>query len=434
MMRCPMFHLRKIAILLLACGSAVATCGSAIAGSVVCKLDFNPAGPQPGTTQVQTLDFYNEKAGFGFEPGAVVVAGKGGFVTAERAFDFSVAAPEGNYRVTVSLGDPAGQSDTTIKAELRRLMLEDVRTEQGKIATRSFVVNVRVPKYPGGEVHLKAPREVTAEAWEWDDKLTLEFNGKRPCLRSLVVEKVDVPTVFILGDSTVCDQPGEPFASWGQMLPRFFKPDIAVSNNAESGETLRSSAAAHRFDKVLSLIKPGDYLLVQYGHNDMKIKDADAAEKYEATLEQWCEKVKQKGGLPVLITSVNRHSFKGDVVINSLGEYPDRVRAAAKTEAVAMIDLNAMSKTLYESFGPTGSIALFEHVADSTKFDATHHSPFGAYELAKCVIEGIRHNKLELASHIAEDIPPFDPAKPDRLDQVNIPPSPAVTNVRPLGD
>jgi len=247
------------------------------------------------------------------------------------------------------------------------------------------------------------------------------------------VEKAEVPTVFILGDSTVCDQSGEPYASWGQMLPVFFKPDIAVSNQAESGETLASSTHAHRLDKVLSLLKPGDYLLVQYGHNDMKSKDPNAADVYQATLKDWCEKVKQKGGIPVLITPMNRHSFKGNLITNSLGEYPDKVRSAAKAEGVALIDLNAMSKTLYESFGPTPSIALFEH-ADSGKFDQTHHSPFGAYELAKCVVQGIRASKLDLAKHIAEDAGTFDPAKPDAEDQVKIPRSPSVTNVRPLGD
>jgi lysophospholipase L1-like esterase len=372
-------------------------------------------------------------AGFGFEAGADVVANDGGFVTSAHPFYFSVAVPEGNYRVTLALGDPAGESHTTVKAEVRRLMLEDVKTAAGKIENRSFVVNVRTPGYPGGEVHLKS-REKSTESMDWDEKLTLEFDGPRPCVRSIVVEAVNVPTVFILGDSTVCDQPGEPFASWGQMLPRFFKPDIAVSNNAESGETLRSSAASHRFDKVLSAIKAGDYLLAQYGHNDMKIKDADAAEQYENTLKQWCGQVKRKGGIPVLVTPVNRHTFNGNVIINSLGEYPDRVRETAKLEGVALIDLNAMSKTLYESFGPTGSIALFEHAGGSAKFDATHHSPFGAYELARCIVECIRKSKLDLAHHIAADVSVYDPAKPDRADQFDIPPSPSVMLVRPLGN
>ena len=79
-----------------------------------------------------------------------------------------------------------------------------------------------------------------------------------------------MPTVFLLGDSTVCDQPAEPWNSWGQMLPRFFKPEIAVANHSESGETVADSLRAQRFEKIFSLMKPGDYLFVQFGHNDMK--------------------------------------------------------------------------------------------------------------------------------------------------------------------
>ena len=81
-----------------------------------------------------------------------------------------------------------------------------------------------------------------------------------------------MPTIFLLGDSTVCDQPLEPYASWGQMLTRFFGLGVAIANHAESGESLRSSLGAKRLDKILSLIKPGDYLLIQYAHNDEKEK------------------------------------------------------------------------------------------------------------------------------------------------------------------
>ena len=397
------------------------------------KLDFGSGAGAAGFTHVADNATYSKNLGYGFEPGAKVTAADG-CVTSDQPFYFSIAEPEGNYKVTVGFGNSAGESDTVVKAELRRLMLEDVHTDKGQIVSKSFVVNVRVPEYPGGKVHLKVPRESKTEAWAWDDKITLEFNGKRPCVRSIAVEKVEVPTVFILGDSTVCDQSGEPYASWGQMLPRFFKPDVAVSNNAESGETLKSSEGAHRLDKVLSLLKSGDYVLIQYGHNDMKSKDPNAVETYKATLKDWVEKIKAKGGQSVLITPMNRHSFEGAIVTNSLKEYPQQVRDVAKEEDVPLIDLNAMSKTMYEALGPTPSISLFEHEAGSTKFDATHHSPYGAYELAKCVIEGIRQNKLPLADHISPDALEFDPAKPDTQERVVIPASPAVTNLRPLGD
>src|SRR5436190_10731710 len=214
--------------------------------------------PPAGFIKVAPDQLYSAERGFGFEPGGEVTV-SGGFCTSNRPFFFSVKVPEGNFRVSVTLGNPAGNARTTVKAELRRLMLENVTTKKETV-TRTFIVNVRTPQIAGGgEVKLK-DRERTAEWRAWDDRLTLEFSGSRPCVSRIEIERADVPTLYLLGDSTVCDQPAEPFASWGQMLPRFFKPEIAIANHAESGESLRSSLGARRLDKVLSTIKAGDWL------------------------------------------------------------------------------------------------------------------------------------------------------------------------------
>lgn len=220
------------------------------------KLAFGPGNAPPGYLRVSPTQAYSKEAGYGFEgvPKISEVDRGGenplhaGFCTSENPFFFSVALPEGNYKVTVTLGDAQGESTTTIKSELRRLMLEQIHTRPGEFISRSFIANIRTPIYPGGNVHLKSPRETKDEAWAWDEKLTLEINGKPACLAALEISKVDVPTIYILGDSTVCDQSKEPYASWGQMLPRFFKPEVAVANHAESGETLSSSQGAHRFE------------------------------------------------------------------------------------------------------------------------------------------------------------------------------------------
>jgi len=95
--------------------------------------------------------------------------------------------------------------------------------------------------------------------------------------------------VYLLGDSTVCDQPLEPYASWGQMLPRFFRPGVAIANHAESGESLRGSRGARRLDKVLSVLRPGDYLFLQFGHNDMK---SVSAADYKAELKRYAAAAK----------------------------------------------------------------------------------------------------------------------------------------------
>src|SRR5688572_12753971 len=196
---------------------------------------------------VSSGDVYSKEKRFGFEPAADVTCAEIS-CTSDKPFYFGAAVPEGNYRVTIKFGDKLHLTSTVVRAELRRLMSEHVDTKPGEFAARTFVVNIRTPVIStGGEVKLK-DRERTSEQWAWDEKLTLEFNGRRPSISSLKIEKVNVPTIFLLGDSTVCDQPGEPYASWGQMITRFFVDKVAVANHAESGESLKSSLAAKRLD------------------------------------------------------------------------------------------------------------------------------------------------------------------------------------------
>jgi lysophospholipase L1-like esterase len=384
-------------------------------------------------TAIKTVAPYLPGWGFGFEGDAPAVetSSIGG-----APFFFSFDAPEGNYKITVTLGADE-PSDTTVKAELRRLMVETAAAPAGGSTTKTFIVNVRTPALPtGGVIQLKAPRESEQEARDWDSRITLEFDGTHPSVRRITVDRVDVPTIYLLGDSTVCDQMGEPYASWGQMLPVFFKPTIAVANHAESGETVAASNARHRFDKILSLIKPGDVFIVQFGHNDMKekAKDPDAPMKYKQGLTAWANEIKAKGAIPVIVTPMNRHTFVDGRVVNSLEEYPQLAREAAAETGAALIDLNAESKTLYEAFGEKGSLHLFEHNADYTQMDGTHHSPFGAYELAKLIVQGLIDGKLPVAQQVVDGWKPFDPAHPDAESDFQVPPSTTFATTKPLGN
>ncbi|HEX8138085.1 MAG TPA: rhamnogalacturonan acetylesterase [Pyrinomonadaceae bacterium] len=403
------------------------------------RFDFGPGSVAPGYRQVVATTLYSRELGYGFEPGAAVQClDRGGrdrlrsdLCTSDKPFYFSVALPEGNYNVTVTFGDQSAETVTTVKAELRRLMLERVQTGRGRFETRTFTVNVRTPQIStGGEVKLKE-REQSMEAWAWDEKLTLEFNNARPSVAHIEITRADsIPTVFLLGDSTVCDQPREPYSSWGQMLTRFFRPGVAVANHAESGESLRSSLGARRLEKVLSLMKPGDYLFIQYGHNDEKEKGegVGAFTTYKAALKKFVAGARSRGGLPVLITPMHRRTFDASGhVTNSHGDYPDAVRQVAREEGVALIDLNAASKLFYEALGPGRSGLAFK------EGDGTHHSNYGSYELARMIVEGIKANKLALARYLFKDVRPFDPARPDPFESFSIPPSPLATDVKPLG-
>ena len=369
-------------------------------------------------TKITPTTFYTDATGYGFEE-AAQTSGK-------PPYYFSVRVPEeGNYKVTITLGHSQSESDTTVKAELRRLMLEKVRTAPGKFETRTFIVNTRTPKIStGGEVRLK-DREKTTEAWAWDDKLTLEFTGPHPAVRTVEIEKADskMPTLYIAGDSTSTDQPREPFNSWGQMITRFFGPDIAVANNGESGESLRGFIGEQRLAKVMSIIKPGDFLFIQMGHNDQKEKGdgVGAFTTYAADLKKFIDAARQKGATPVLVTPVARLAWDPEQpgkIVNNLGDYPEAVRKVGKEENVPVIDLNAMSKPFYEALGPENG-----HLAFAGS-DTTHHDNYGSYELAKGIVTAIKRQNLPMAKYLL-DVPAFDPSHPDPVATFDIPAEPA---------
>jgi lysophospholipase L1-like esterase len=399
------------------------------------KFDFGPGKVAPGYLQVLATTTYTKELGYGFDLGSTVTCfDRGGrdalradFCTSDKPFFFSVALPEGNYNVKVTLGDGAAETMTTIKAESRRLMVEEVRTAPGKFATRTFTVNIRTPKIAaGGGVHLK-PRELGV--LHWDDKLTLEFGNRRPCVCALEVAPVaKAITVYLMGDSTVTDQTREPWNSWGQMLPRFFRPGVAVANHAESGESLKSSLGERRLEKVMSTIRAGDYLFIQFGHNDQKEKGEGigAFTTYKSDLTRYVAEARKRGAIPVVVTSMHRRTFDAEgKITSSLGDYPEAVRQVARAEKVALIDLNAMSKLFYEALRPEESKKAF--------VDNTHHNSYGSYELAKCIVEGIKANKLGLARFVVNDFRSFDPGRPDPVASFKVPPSPPIAGIGPEG-
>lgn len=378
---------------------------------------------------------FDEATGHGFLPLA-----DGGADPAIPAADrpagcrFDVRVPPGNYAVTVGLRGGDQDTTVTIMAELRRLMVHALAVPAGRTVAASFIVNVRNARISDTAQVAVNERERTNESIAWDQRLTLLFLGKDPRIDSIAVRAVEVPTVFIAGDSTVCDQAFDPFASWGQMLPRWFGPGVAIANHAQSGASVASFIAQRRFERILSLMRPGDHLLIQFGHNDMKDKRADALSQYVANLTRLIAQVRERGGTPTLITSVERHRFVQGRWVDSLAGYPDAMKQVAQATGVALIDLHAISQVLYQAMGPEQAAVLFKKGRTDRDFDHTHHAPFGAYEIARCVIHGLRLGKHPLVGLLVPDAPAFDPATPDRPESVVIPVASLPTAVSPLGD
>ncbi|MES2520238.1 MAG: rhamnogalacturonan acetylesterase [Bacteroidota bacterium] len=364
-----------------------------------------------------------------------------GYVKGTNNHFFTLDLPAGNYDVTMYLGSETEAAETTIKVENRRLVFEKIQTPKGEIAKKTFTVNLRNAKIDETKSVKLKPRELTY--LHWDNQLTFEFCGKNPAVQCIEIKpNSKAITVFLAGNSTVVDQVAEPFTAWGQMIPRFFEPHkIAIANHAESGESLKSFVSENRFEKVFSLMKKGDYLFIEFAHNDQKIKDFRPFFEYKDLLKEYISKTRQKGGIPVLVTSMHRRNFDSTgQIINTLGDFPAAMRQTAKEENTPLIDLNAISKILWESMGVELSKKAFVHVPAGTYpnqekaiADDTHFSNYGAYQLAKCMVEEMRKIQLPIAKYL-QSTPTFDPHQPDDWQTWNFPASPAIPVIKPDGN
>ena len=286
----------------------------------VLKFDFGGKRLQKDYIPITGNSKFDKNTGYGFmdisglqsvDNGGNAVTGD--FITSDKPFYFSVALPEGSYDIILNLGDTKGVSETTVRVENRRLMLNDFRTKKGETAEKTITVHVKdsiIRKQDGtqtGIVKLK-PRE--RKYLHWDHLLTIEFTGKSPKVSSVIIQPdKTAKTIYLTGDSTVVDAQYEPWASWGQMLPCFFVPEeVVIANYAESGETLKAFEDRHRIDKIWNSIQPGDYLFIQFGHNDQKYGNSETS-GYRKRLKEWIRKTRSLGAIPVLVTSMNRRVF-----------------------------------------------------------------------------------------------------------------------------
>ncbi|WP_145885262.1 rhamnogalacturonan acetylesterase [Streptomyces sp. BK340] len=276
--------------------------------------------------------------------------------------------PPGTYDVRVTLGGEAASS-TSVAGETRRSLLPETTVAAGERVTRSFTVNVRTPE-----------GEPTGPAGT--PGLDLTLGGSAPALAGIRVTPArHARQVILIGDSTVCDQPGDPYSGWGQQLPQYLRKGVSVANYADSGEsTVTYLHNPQLWATVQPLIRPGDLVLVQLAHND---KTTDGA-TYRANLENLVAGIRDRGGEPVLVTPIVRRWFNADgtlnnntaLLVNGLGvDLPAVIRSVAAAEDVPLIDLTAKTKALVESLGVEGSKALYLYYE---KRDNTHTSVHGA--------------------------------------------------------
>lgn len=345
-------------------------------------------------------------------------------VKSNAPFTRNIEVPDGNYKVTVVLGSKKKAGNTVVRAENRRLMVDEVATKKGQFKTVEFVVNKRTPEIEKGKRVKVKDREKNYNTW--DNAINLEFTGAAPAVKEVKIERDTIATtIFLCGNSTVVDQPYEPWASWGQMIPRWFGPEVAISNNAESGLTAGSFLGSYRLDKILTMMKKGDYVICEFGHNDQKEKMAGAGAWYNFSynLKVFIDKVRAKRGNIIFVTPTQRRRFDDAThskILETHGDYPDAMRAVAKREGVPVIELHDMTRTFFETLGYENSKKALVHYPantfpgqDKPLADNTHFNPYGAYEIAKMVVMGMKQLNLPIVKYLRSDWKDFNPAQPD---------------------
>ena len=224
------------------------------------------------------------------------------------------------------------------------------------------------------------------------------------------------PTLYTIGDSTMADKikPDEnPEKGWCQVLPSFFDLNkITIDNRAVNGRSTRSFINEKRWESVYKSLKKGDYVFIQFGHNDEKIADStrytNPHTAYRYNLIRFVTEAREKGAIPVLFSSIARRNFnEHGVLVNTHGEYPIEARLVAQEYNVPFIDLGYFSEVLEQSYGPEKSKDLHLHFKAGEhpyypegKADDTHLSYKGALEIAKIVVAELTKMNLDIATRL----------------------------------
>lgn len=221
----------------------------------------------------------------------------------------------------------------------------------------------------------------------------------------------------MIGDSTMANKPlnDNPERGWGQLFPKFFNDKVKIENHALNGRSTKSFINEGRWDSIMVKLKKGDYVFIQFGHNDEKIADttryAEPHTTFKKNLEKFVTECRQQGAIPILMTPVVRRHFddKGNLV-DTHGVYPDAVRELAKQMNVLFIDMNKKTEKLVKEYGMEGSKALFLYINPGVyqslpkgRIDDTHSSELGATKNAQLAVEGIKELGINLKSYLKNE-------------------------------
>lgn len=222
-------------------------------------------------------------------------------------------------------------------------------------------------------------------------------------------------SIFLVGDSTMADKPdpdNNPERGWGQALPLFFNELVTVENHAANGRSSKSFIDEGKWHRVISQVEPGDYVFIQFGHNDQKAYDpnryANVYTAYRRNLEMMARETRDKGGHPILLSSIVRRKFNDEgTLIDTHGPYPFVARMVAMENGMPFIDLQQMTEDRVSDLGPDSSKELYLWIEPGEyemypegRFDDTHLNIRGAREVAGMVARSIRDMSLPLSVYL----------------------------------
>ena len=393
-----------------------------LVGGVV-RYDFGtPTSPvADGYTRIDETTGYMTENRVGFvDPSVVTSADRGTSTGADAVHqdhvsigdtELVVDLPNGDYTVSVVAGDPAEASEIALTVETMAKVQTTAKTA-GQFLEMSFDVALV------------------------DGQLNIEVAGSAPRLASLVITRQAdrtpsaVPTAFVTGDSTVQTYTADyaPQAGWGQMLDRFLTDGVTVKNHAIGGRSTKNFISQGRLDEVLRQVKPGDYLVVQFGHNDNSygVDDRYAGPAdYANYLRTFVDGAIQRGATPIVVTPVSRLSVNATTGAFNVS-FPEYVAAAtqlAAEEGVPLVDLSTLSREYLDSIGVEAAKSVFLHVPAGVypgrpngTVDDTHFQEYGAIQLARLVAGAVKELDIPLADLVEEvTLPDAVPAAPTGL-------------------
>ena len=220
-------------------------------------------------------------------------------------------------------------------------------------------------------------------------------------------------TVYMIGDSTMANKQPDKFpeTGWGMPFSKMFDDNISVDNRSMNGRSTKSFINEKRWQPIVDALKVGDYVLIQFGHNDEKIDKptvGTSIEEFKTNLIKFIIETRSAKAFPILFTPVNRWKFDSlDRFQDTHGAYPDVVREVAKTYNVPLIDMYNKSKALMDKIGPEASHKWFNQLEKGENLnypngikDNTHFNPIGAKQMADLAVDGLKELKIDLYKRV----------------------------------